>query len=81
MKAKPTALMAATGTSVAMTSDDGVKKVSAPLRTCESMSVSPPSWLAGKISISTLPSVSVLMRSAASWARMLSGCDSGRLLP
>ena len=51
--------MAATGTSVATTSADGVKKVMPPLRTCASMSVSPPSWLFGKILISTRPLVSL----------------------
>ena len=45
------------------------------------MSVSPPSWLFGKILISTRPLVSLAMRSAASCARMFSGCVSGRLLP
>ena len=43
MVAAATALIAATGTSVAMTSADGVKKVMPPLRTWLSMSVSPPS--------------------------------------
>jgi hypothetical protein len=31
--------------------------------------------------ISTRPPVSLAIRSAAAWARMLSGCVSGRLLP
>ncbi|MCY1543671.1 hypothetical protein D9M68_794980 [compost metagenome] len=52
-----------------------------PERTCASMSVSPPSWLFGKILISTRPLVSLAMRSAASCARMFSGWLSGRLLP
>ena len=73
--------MAATGTSVAMTSAEGVKNSMPPERTCASMSVSPPSWLLGKILISTRPLVSLAMRSAASCARMFSGCVSGRLLP
>ena len=81
MNAKPTALMAATGTSVAMTSADGVKKSMPPERTCASMSVSPPNWLFGKILMSTRPLLSFRMRSAASWARMFSGWVTGRLLP
>jgi hypothetical protein len=74
-------LIAATGTRVAITSAEGVKKVMPPLRTWLSMSVSPPSWLFGKILISTRPLVSLATRSAACWARMLSGWLSGRLLP
>src|SRR5437868_8711646 len=44
------------------------------------MSVSEPSWLFGKIWISTRPLVSCLMRSIASTARTLSGCAVGELL-
>src|SRR5437660_10195469 len=44
------------------------------------MSVSEPSWLLGKIWISTRPLVSCLMRSIASTARTLSGCAVGELL-
>src|SRR5947209_12342531 len=44
------------------------------------MSVSEPSWLLGKIWISTRPLVSCLMRSIASTARTLSGCSVGELL-
>jgi hypothetical protein len=74
-------LIAATGTSVAITSAEGVKNSMPPERTCASMSVSPPSWLFGKILISTRPLLSFAMRSAASCARMFSGCVTGRLLP
>ena len=74
------ALMAASGTTVAMTSAEGVYSSTAPARTCASMSVSPPNWLLGKMLIWSWPSDSFLMRSAASCARTLSGCDIGRLL-
>jgi hypothetical protein len=80
LKAKPTALIAATGTSVARTSAEGVKKVDAAERTWLSMSVSPPSWLFGKILISTRPLVFLDLLGGflrADVQRML----SGRLLP
>jgi len=44
------------------------------------MSVSPPNWLLGKISISTRPRDSSLIFAIASWARMFIGCITGELL-
>src|SRR5256714_13527912 len=77
---KPTPLIEATGTSVERISPESVKNSIAPERSWLSMSVSEPSWLLGKIWISTRPFVSCLMRSIASTARTLSGCAVGELL-
>src|SRR2546423_13278125 len=73
-------LMEAAGTRVDRMSPDRVKNSIAPERSWLSMSVSEPSWLLGKIWISTRPLVSCLMRSIASTARTLSGCAVGELL-
>src|SRR3954471_6126887 len=77
---KPTPLIDAAGTSVERISPDSVKNSIAPERNWLNMSVSEPSWLLGKIWISTRPLVSCLMRSIASTARTLSGCAVGELL-
>ena len=77
---KPRPLIDATGTSVARIRPDSVKNSIAPERNWLSMSVSEPSWLFGKIWISTRPLVSCLIRSIASTARTLSGCATGELL-
>src|SRR6201986_2318299 len=58
-----------------------VKKSSAPERTWLSISVEPPSWLLGKIWISTRPLVAARIASQASAARLLIGCPAGRSLP
>ena len=73
-------LMLAGGTSVARISPDRVKNSMPPERTWLSMSVSEPSWLDGKMVISTRPSVSALTASAISRARVFMGCVIGRLL-
>src|SRR4051794_37575628 len=77
---KPTPLIEETGSSVERIRPDRVKNSIAPERSWLSMSVSEPSWLLGKIWISTRPLVSCLMRSIASTARTLSGCAVGELL-
>src|SRR5438270_7839621 len=77
---KPTPLIEETGTSVERIRPDSVKNSVAPERNWLSISVSEPSWLFGKIWISTRPLVSCLMRSIASTARTLSGCAVGELL-
>ena len=58
-----------------------VKMSSAPERTWLSMSVEPPSWLFGKIWMSTRPLVAARIASQASAARLLIGCVAGRSLP
>ncbi len=73
-------LMAAAGTSVERISGDSEKNSVAPLRSCESVSVSLPSWLEGKMLIFMRPPDASRMPSAASFRRMLSGCVTGRLL-
>src|SRR5215469_17296515 len=73
-------LIEATGTRVDRISPESVKNSIAPERNWLSMSVSEPSWLLGKISISTRPLVCALMRSIASLARTLSGWVVGTLL-
>lgn len=73
-------LMEALGTSVERISGERVKNSMAPERSWLSMSVSPPSWLEGKILISTLPLVSALILAAISCARTFMGCVTGRLL-
>ena len=80
LKAKPTPLMAASGTSVDRISPDSVKNSSAPERTWLSMSVSLPSWLLGKSWISSRPPVAALILSAASALRVFSGCVAGRFV-
>ena len=72
--------MPASGTSVCRIRPDSGKMSMAPERTCDSMSVSPPSWLLGKIWISTLPPLSFFTASAASRTRMLEGWVVGMLL-
>jgi hypothetical protein len=54
---------------------------SAPERTWLSMSVEPPSWLFGKIWMSTRPLVAARIASQASAARLLMGCVAGKSLP
>ena len=49
----------------------------APLRVCESRSVSDPSWLAGKNRISSRPLVASRMRPHACSRRALIGCVKG----
>ena len=73
-------LIEAAGTSVDRIRPDRVKNSTPPERSWLSMSVSEPSWLFGKIWISTRPLVSALIASAASLARTFSGCVAGRLL-
>ena len=58
-----------------------VKMSSAPERTWLSMSVEPPSWLFGKIWMSTRPLVAARIASQASAARLLIGCVAGKSLP
>ncbi len=70
----------ALGTSVERISGDSVKNSTPPERTWLSMSVSEPSWLFGKIWMTTRPLVSALIFSTASLARWFIGCVSGRLL-
>src|SRR5258708_23773224 len=53
----------------------------APLRACERMSLSPPSWLLAKIDSVILPSDSRAMREETSSRRWWKGCDSGLLCP
>src|SRR6478609_3475693 len=74
-------LIEATGTSVDRIRPDRVMKSIAPERTCDSMSVSEPSWLFGWICRSTRPLVSLRIASAAWVARTLRGWMAGRLLP
>src|SRR5450432_3950812 len=73
-------LLPARGTSVCRISPDSGKKSIAPERTCDSMSVSPPSWLLGNTWMSTRPLVSALIFSAASLTRIVLGCVTGMLL-
>src|ERR1700675_3673700 len=73
-------LIEATGTRVARMRPEGVKKSIAPERTWLSMSVSPPSWLLGKIWISRRPFDSSLIFATASVIRMVIGWVSGELL-
>ena len=72
--------MEAAGTSVERIRPDSVKNSTAPERTWLSVSVSEPSWLDGKMLISTRPFVSDLIASAISRARIFIGCMTGRLL-
>ena len=72
-------LIEAAGTTVARIRPESVKKSMEPSRSCESMAVSPPSWLLGKTSISTAPLLSALMRSAALVVKMVSGWVTGEL--
>jgi hypothetical protein len=58
-------LIEATLTRDDSTSGEQVKNSSAPVRICDSMSVSPPSWLLGNIAISSRPPDSALILSAA----------------
>ena len=71
--------MEAFGTSVERIRPERVKNSTAPERTWLSTSVSEPSWLLGKIWISTLPPVSSLTFATASCARWFIGCVTGRL--
>ena len=73
-------LTEAFGTSVDRISGDSVKNSTPPERTWFSMSVSEPSWLFGKIWMTTRPLVSALIFSIASVARRFIGCETGRLL-
>ena len=73
-------LIDAAGTSVDRMRPESVKNSMPPERTWLSMSVSEPSWLFGKMAISTLPLVSFLTASAISRARTFIGCVNGRLL-
>src|SRR3954470_5936403 len=57
------------------------KNSSAPLRTCDSISVSPPSWLLGNTLRANRPSLSFRILSAASSARAESGWVAGTLVP
>src|SRR5690242_17210954 len=66
--------MPTTGTRVARTEFDRLKRSIDPERSCESRSVSEPSWLAGNRLISTRPCVAARMRSIASFARTFTGC-------
>ena len=59
---------------------DNMKKSIAPERTCDNMSVSPPSWLLGNSWMSTRPLDSARIASAASFMRMLVGWVTGKLL-
>ena len=73
-------LIDAFGTRVERIRGESVKNSTPPDLTWLSMSVSEPSWLLGKIWISTRPFVSCLILSAASFARRFIGCVTGRLL-
>src|SRR3990170_2426863 len=79
-RAKAMLLMDKTGMRLA-SGDPTVKMSSAPDRTWLSMSVLPPSWLFGKIWMSTRPLVAARMASHASEARLFIGCAAGRSLP
>ena len=70
----------ALATSVDRISGESVKNSTPPERTWLSMSVSEPSWLFGKIWMSTRPLVSSLILATASLARAFIGCATGRLL-
>ncbi|MNR61044.1 hypothetical protein D3C85_1826730 [compost metagenome] len=70
----------ALATSVERISGESVKNSTPPERTWLSMSVSEPSWLFGKIWMSTRPLVSSLIFATASLARTFIGCATGRLL-
>src|SRR5882672_114034 len=59
---------------------DRLKNSTAPERSWDSTSVSPPSWLFANSSISSAPLLSRLMRSEASRRRMFSGCVNGTLV-
>ncbi|CKV08811.1 Uncharacterised protein [Mycobacterium tuberculosis] len=61
-------------------SPDSVKNSTPPARNWLSTSVSEPSWLFGKIWMSTWPLVSARIASAISLARVFIGCETGRLL-
>src|SRR5262245_13086311 len=78
--AKAMLLMDETGMRLA-SGDPTVKMSSAPDRTWLNISVLPPSWLFGKIFMSTRPLVAARMASHASEARLLIGCAAGRSLP
>src|SRR6266702_370402 len=73
-------LIEAIGTSVDRMTVDRLKNSTAPERSWDSTSVSPPSWLFGNSSISSAPLLSFLMRSNACCRRMFSGWVSGRLV-
>ncbi len=75
LNAKPVLTMPAAGTSVDSTELAWLKNSMPPLRTWDSRSVSEPSWLAGNSRISSRPLVAALMRSIASWARLLTGWE------
>ncbi|MNL60985.1 hypothetical protein D3C87_1848500 [compost metagenome] len=70
----------ALATRVERISGESVKNSTPPERTWLSMSVSEPSWLFGKIWMSTRPLVSSLILATASLARTFIGCATGRLL-
>jgi len=69
------------GTRVDRIGPERVKNSSAPERSCDSESVSEPSWLLGNTWISSRPPELALMRSAASFRRTESGCVAGTSLP
>ena len=73
-------LMEASGTKVDRMRPDRLNIWIAPVRNCDSMSVSPPSWLLGKIWMSTRPPDCARMRSTASRNRTFIGCCATLLL-
>ena len=74
-------LTAATGRIEARIRPAGWTKSTAPLRACDSRSLSPPSWLAGKIVSVMRPPVSFAMRSDTSSSRLWNGCPAGLECP
>src|SRR6266436_7892672 len=78
--AKPIPLIEAIGTSVDRMTLDRLKNSTAPERSWDSTSVSPPSWLFANSSISSTPLLSRLMRSKACCRRTFSGCVNGKLV-
>jgi hypothetical protein len=81
LKAKPILFIAVTGMIVDIAGPDCAQNSRAPERNWEIMSVVEPSWLFGKIWISSLLPVSDLIRSAAFRAQVLVGWDAGRSTP
>ena len=75
------ALIAVTGRMEESTWPAGWQNSMAPLRACDRMSLSPPSWLSGKTLSSMRPPVSRAIRSPTSISRVLNGWAEGVLVP
>jgi hypothetical protein len=81
LKAKPMLLSPVAGIRRDSPGPDCAWNSIAPERTCEIMSVEEPSWLPGNTWTTRRPSVSFLMRSAATCIHVLVGCEAGRSTP